>query len=388
MTAARAARTGRSLPTNRPMPTIQRRQPDRSRRPSALAALALAVALLLAPISRADAQGTSVVDDLILRVISDVSDLRFSDAIARGREILLGGSALRPQQEVTLRIALAAAFFPDFGGAPQPDSALAQFDRVVRLAPDAELPIVLAWDGLDSLLQVARARTLAVVVRPSADSLTIGGERRAEVEVVATRAARYRLATRRVGGDLILTHSVSETPAATARLSLRADDGTQLFLEPGAHDLLVTAVDPARGDSTTVVRRIDVRGTRPALLVMPVLDSAQLQPEASPPRPIRTALTGLLFGGLTVVIANEARSAEPVRSAFAADTRAGLVGGAIVAAAIGAIWTGRHGRDEAAITYNAAVRDAHARSVEAAAAENTRRIAQYRATVTFAPEGR
>lgn len=353
-----------------------------------LAYLALTAALIIAPSGRAAAQGTSPVDELISRVVTDVGDLRFSDALTRGREILSAGAALRPQQEVTLRTAMAAAFFPDFGGEPQPDSALAQFDRVVRLAPDAEIPIVLAWDGLDSLLNIARARTFAVVVRPPTDTATVGGERRAEVEVVASRAARYSLATRRAGGSVTLTHSVSTTPAMSARLTLRADDGAQLLLEPGVHDLLVTAVDPVRGDSTTIARRINVTGPRPSLLAMPVLDSAQLQVEESPPRPFRTALTGLLFGGLTVVIANEARSGEPVRSAFAADTRAGLVGGAIVAAAIGAIWMGRDGRDEAAITYNTALRDAHARSVAAATAENARRIAQYRATVTFVPEGR
>lgn len=352
-----------------------------------LAHLGLVATLVGTSATRASAQGGPV-DDLILRVLSDVSDLRFGEALARGREILSAGATLRPAQEVALRIAMAAAFYPDVGGEPQPDSALAQFDRVVRIAPDAEIPIVLAWDGLDSLLTVARARTFAVVVRPPADSAAIGGTRQAEVEVVATREARYTLATRRVGGSVTHTHSVFTTPARAARMNLRADDGAQLVLEPGAHDLLVTAIDANGRDSLTVTRRIQVAGSRPALLARPMLDSAQLQPEVVKPRPIRTALTGLLFGGLTVIFANEARAGEPVRSAFPADDRAGIVGLGIVAAAIGAIWMGRDGRDESAITYNTALRDAHARAVAAADAENKRRLAEYRATITFAGEGR
>jgi hypothetical protein len=380
--------TVRRCPTPYIRPTRPSTWPRVRTRTLSLAHLVAGALLLLPPVARAAAQGTNPVDDLILRVVSDVSDLRFGDALTRGREILAAGTTLRPQQEITLRIAMAAAFFPDFGGDQQPDSALTQFDRVVRIAPDAEIPITLAWDGLDSLLQVARARTFVVVVRPPMDSVAIGGERRAEIEVVATRAARYRLATRRVGGSVTYVHSVWSTPASSAQLALRADDGTHVLLEPGAHDVFVTAVDPVGGDSITVVRRAVVTGTRPSLLTTPVLDSAQLQQEESRPRPFRTALTGLLFGGFAVVVANEARGAEPLRSAFAADNRAGLVGGAILLAAVGAIWMGRDGRDEAAITYNAAVREAHARALAAAESENRRRLAQYRATMVIAGEGR
>lgn len=335
----------------------------------------------------ARAQSPEIVDALIQRVVADVADLRYADAIGRARELLRPGAALTPAQEIRLRTALAAAFYPDEEGEQRPDSALAQFDRVVRLAPDAELPITLAWPGLDSLLARSRARTFAVLLRAAADSFEVDGSG-VPLGLVVSRPALLRLETRPVGGRALARHDATLDARATATLRLRAQDRQRLLLQHGDYDLVVTALDPARGDSVQYVRRLIVTGAPPALLPTPVLDSTRLRPERREPRPGRTALTGLLFGTVTLAIASGARAEEPVRSAFGVDGRSALVAAAAVTAGVMAAWTDRDGVDDEAVAFNAALRDAHERAVAAALAENARRLANHRVRVLLAGEVR
>lgn len=349
---------------------------------------ALVALVAVALPSRARAQEASIIAMQIDRVIADVSDLRYADAIAKGREILASRAALTRTQEVELRSALAAAFFPDVGGQQFPDSALAQFVAVIRLAPDAEVMPTLAWPGLDSLLNVARARTFAVVLRPEPDTLTLDGGTPATLRVLASRPARFALRTRPRGQGREVEHSSTAEPAADAALSLRAHDGERILLSAGPHELVVVAYDPVRGDSTVLLRRVEVQGNAPSLVALPVLDSTSLQPERREPRQLRTAMTGLLFAGASVAVAHAARADEPIRSTFAPDARASLVGVGIIAATLGAMWMDRDGVDDEAVRYNAALRDAHERAFEAATRENRRRLAGYKATLIFDGEGR
>lgn len=98
-------------------------------------------------------------DDLILRVIADLSDLRYGDAIVRGREVMAyARPMMSPAQASLLHTVIAAAF----------DSAIKELEAAIHVKPDVVLPVELAWDGLDSLLTVARSRSFAVVVQAAA----------------------------------------------------------------------------------------------------------------------------------------------------------------------------------------------------------------------------
>lgn len=347
---------------------------------------ALALSLLVAPLGATRAQNADPVDELIRAVLNDVGGLKFADAIRSGHAILGAASALHPAQEATLRFAMAAAFYPEFEGVQRPDSALAQLVRVVRVAPDAELPIVLAWPGLDSLFALARMRTLAVVMRPASDSFAVVNGAPVALPVIASRPVRFRLSTRRIGGAEV-THMESSTPSATVELSLRAADGGRVLLERGEYELIVTAID-ASGDSVRYARRMQVDGAAPTLLPVPQLDSARLRPETRESHPWRTAAVGGGMALATFVIADGMRATGNIATATTSDSRAGLIGLSMLASTGWAIWKDRDGTDEDAVQANQAVRSLHERSVSAANAENARRLAAHRVTVKFVGEGR
>jgi len=351
-----------------------------------LAALLLSLAAL--PTAHAQSQQPDPIDELIRRVVNSVNDLRYAEAIREGREILTAASSLRPMQEQTLRLYLAAAYYPESESEQMPDTALAQFERVLRLAPDADLPVVLAWPGLDSLFTVARSRVFSVALRPTVDSFVVIGTAPSPVmPVVASRPARFRLSTRRIGGAEV-THSESSTPSARAELSLRAVDGSRVLLERGDYEMVVTAVDAERGDSAQVTHRIRVEGSAPALLPLTVLDSARIRAEEIKPRPWRTAAVGGAMALATFVVADGMRATGRIATETTSDSRAGLVGLSILGATAWAIWTDRSGTDQEAIDDNNALRALHEREVSAERSENARRLAAHRVTVRLLGEVR
>lgn len=351
--------------------------------------LALLFSLVALRPARAQTPQSDPVDALIRRVVNAVNDLRYTDAIREGRELLSAASSLRPQQEIRLRFALAAAYFPEAEGVQSPDAAVMQFERVLRIAPDAELPAVFAWSGLDSLFTIARARApLAAVIRPNVDSFALRGDSASPlIPVVASRPVRFRLSTRRIGGAEV-THSESSTPSARAELSLRAVDGGRVLLESGEYELLLTAVDPERGDTVRNVSRLRVEGAAPALTPVPMLDGARIRPETLTPHPWRIAAVGGVMSLATFVIADGMRATGRIATESTADSRAGLVGLSILGATGWAIWADRAGTDAEAVRLNAADRAVHEQKVTAVTKENARRLAAHRVTVQLIGGGR
>lgn len=161
------------------------------------------------------AQSADPVDDLINRVIADVNDLRYADAIRRGNEVLTYTRTMRPAQYALLRTALAAAFYPEETVAQQPDSAIAQFVAGLKVLPDLSLPIELRWAGLDSLLAVARTRTLAVTVAMDEQAL-VGPDGRGSISVESSRPARFVLRTNSLGSAAVARQAATTSGATTA----------------------------------------------------------------------------------------------------------------------------------------------------------------------------
>lgn len=346
--------------------------------------LALALVALLVAAVPVTAQQGDPVEDLLRRVVNDVNDLRYADALRAGRE-LLGAGSLRAAQEVRLRLALAAAHFPEDGGTPLPDSAVAQFERVLQLAPDAELPVVLAWPGLDSLLRVARQRVLTLAVRGAADSLAVGREG-VTLTLVTSRDVHLRLSTRRRDGRIEVLHDEAATSSRRAVLTLYAlRDGIPL-LAAGEHELTIAATDPLRGDTARLVRRILVEGAPPALEPTPVLDSTRLVPERVPAARGRVALSGAAFALATVGVSAALRGGGEISRVRGADARAMLVGGGIVAATTWAVSRETTGTDERAVRANADLVAEHQRATARVSASNARLLNAYRVTVRWQPE--
>lgn len=333
------------------------------------------------------AQNADPVDDLIARVIADVNDLRYADAIKRGYEVFTFAPTMRPAQEALLRSALAAAFYPEETASQQPDSAIAQFVAGIRVQPDLNLPIELRWAGLDSLLGVARARTFAVVISADEQSLT-GPEGRGSITVQSSRPARFVLRTNLMGSAAAARQDSTASADTRGTLRFRAHDGRDVLLAPGPHVATIVATDPVTGDSAVVTRRLTVEGAPLILIAPPALDSTKLRPETSRPPMLRTALTALAFGTATFIIGSLGGGDSDFGDDFEPDGRSIFVGLAIFGAGVGSYWLDKGKTDPEAVAANTALRDEHRKAVDAAAAESEKRIREYRVTVKLAGEAR
>jgi hypothetical protein len=340
-----------------------------------------AAALLAVASTRLGAQGSDPIDDLITRVLADLNDLRYADAIRRGREVLATGRTMSPAQEALLRSTIAAAYFPEEADAQRPDSAIAQFTAALAVQPDLTLPVELRWPGLDSLLTVARSRSFVLLA--SAEPQTIvGPDGRGRVEVQSSRVARFTLQTSLLGSAVAARQDVTTTAGTRATLQFRAHDGRDVLLTRGEYVATIVATDPVRGDSVLLRRRMLVDATPIMFVAPPALDSARLRPETRRPSFRRTFVTSLVLGTATFVVA-ALNNEDDFGEDFRPNSGKVALGAGVFAVGMSTYWLRGERRDERAVAANREVRDAHRRAVEAADAENSRRIRDYRVTVSF-----
>lgn len=351
-------------------------------------ALSCTLCLLVAPLARSPlaaqepspvAVPRSPLDELILRVESDVGDLRYADAIRRGYEVFAFAQAMSPQQETRLRSAMAAAFYPDEPEFQHPDSAIVQFVAMLRAAPDAVIPIELRSSGLDSLFDVAAARTHAVRIESGPPQVLVGDAGRGTVRVLASRPSRFRLRLTPTAGGAAYVHDATTTADRRATLTYRALAGRNVLLAPGEYELAVIAVDPATGDSVVVRRAARVDGAALSLLAAPVFDESQLRSERKRASWLKTigvsvgaAAVTMLGGAIFLAASGEENDEELV----AAVGGVGIVIGGLTGLAIH-----RTKDDPVAAAANVELRAQHRRAVDAADAENQRRLATYQVTV-------
>lgn len=340
------------------------------------------------PAPAATTPAPSPTDDLIDRVRASVDDLRYEDAIRRANEVFAFARTMRPDQLIRLRSVLAAAFYPDEREAQQPDSALNQLVEIVRMQPDAMLPVEVRWSGLDSLLEVARARTFAVQLRPAAEQELVGTEGRGFVDVVASRPARYKLRIRALPSGTAVLQDSTVTPEATGRLGFRAHNGRVALLAAGQYEVLLTAIDATTGDTVELRRVAEATGVAPTLVATPVFDTTLLKTDMAKPPRVKMVMTSLFFAGATLAIASVARAEEPIASAYSTDGRATFVSLAMIGAAVAGFWLDKGVVSVENLQSNMAARAAHRKALADAEAENKKRIAEYRVTMKFQPAGR
>ena len=341
------------------------------------------LALVLAAAPLAAQQRRSPTDDVLEAAKRALNDLRYDEAIRLGRDLEAFADRLRPAQVVTLRQLLALAYYPEEPERQQPDSALRQLVALVTVRPDAELAPDLRWRGLDSLLDMARARTFAVGLVP-ADEVVLTGDG-GPIEVAATRPARVRLSlVDRASGRVV----VADTALVNGRgmLRLRAHDGQTALVRAGEHVLRLVAHEVGARDSVRSERAVVVAAPAVALQPLPALDPARLRPETERPDRARTAVKGLLFGVATAAIGSVARGGGRLARDFEPDPRAAGIGGIITLGSFALAATEKGRPIPANVRANGLVRAAHARALQAARDENARRLAGYRATLRPAPE--
>jgi len=196
----------------------------------------------------------------------------------------------------------AAARFPASRLDQQPDRAMDALRALIRIAPEARLPTAITWVGLDSMLAVARSTTFgsAVTLR---DSVSIRGfDARVTVEVVATRAAIYRMTIRPLNSTSGVALYDSAGPAARAELGFQPVMGEVPRLASGVYRLEITAQDATSGEVLTHQLRT-VLHTPPLPLhrVTERWDSTGVLVTRTRPARATSIASGLLVGGFTVL---------------------------------------------------------------------------------------
>ena len=330
---------------------------------------------------------TSPIADLLDRARAALNDLKFEQADSLALAVLgtFEGQLTRNQRIDALSIA-AAALFPDplAGGTQRPDSALRLMRRIVREAQGARFRQDLAWRGLDSLYAIALRSTLALGMRATSELVLTGARGEAEVEFFTTRPAslRMRMIAATGGAPVAIDSADSGAPAT---LRVRAFRGDQPALASGEYLIDVTAHDAANADS--VVARFQATVAAPPLqrvLVRLAIDSTRLLSELDPPAHTRGIVTGLLLAAgaaAAATISGPAPLKAGSTSGLGYVVGAGLAVGAIVA---GFLDNGH--ALPANVASNAQLRTEFDESVRQAKAENARRLAAYRVTITLRGE--
>ena len=350
--------------------------------------LTLALCALLASVpAAATAQRStdSPVDGLLDRITADINDLQYAQAIQRGQPLAVSASAMPLAQRLRWRLLMAAAFYPEERQHQNADSATMHLTAAVRIAPDARYIPEMRWRGLDSLLERARARTLAVVARAVPSQLVGGADTPLRVEAVASRAVqlRLRLVDRATGRAMPADTATGQR----AEFSVSAHDGRRVLLAPGTYDLEITALDPGR-ESTDARYELVVEGT---VIVLqpepPILRSALLAERTTVARG-RSIAAGLVFSGATLAVATLGRSDASLRERHPTDARAFVVSAAMLIGVTAVLWKQKGAPLPMNVAANAKVRAARERAADSVITANRVRLSTYRVTVRLAPEPR
>lgn len=329
-------------------------------------------------------RGQTAADTLLSRATVALNDLNYDRALLLSRQLLSLPTITGAQRVAALQV-FAASLYPEEAEKQHADSAMLALRQLVRADPAVKLPREITWGGLDSLLEVARATTYVARVNPEAQYVLVGPEGQASIAASANRPTVFKLEIVSPTGATVATDSTG--PTQSGALGFRALNGNRPVLETGSYSVVVTAYDPAAGDS--IVSRYTALVDAPALSFEAVpgpIDAAMLRPERYPPSRSRAfAAAGLLAAG-TVGMAIGMRADEPVRSAFSLDPKAIM---AAVGLAAGAIWAARSDRGGPLplnVTHNETVKRDHAARVAAANTTNQQRLAAHRVQVRITEE--
>ena len=164
-----------------------------------------ALALFAAPLG-AQTQAGSPVTDMMIKGRNALNDLNYAQADSVARRILALGSLLSRQQQTDALQLLAAALYPDEGGAQKADTAIGVIKRLVELGA-SKMPAEISHPALDSLY--------AFVARAAQPAKVILGSRTPGAVLYVDGNAQGNIAGLRV---------VMVPPGKQVQLSIRADN--------------------------------------------------------------------------------------------------------------------------------------------------------------------
>jgi hypothetical protein len=161
------------------------------------------------------------------------------------------------------------------------------------------------------------------------------------------------------------------------------------ILRGSDYEFVITATDPETQES--IVRRYDGIAIVPPIEFPPIpsaIDSSRLLPERSKPQRVPVVIAGVVLGAATVALGKQLRADDPIKAGGETDKRFTGIGVAILGASVAAAWFDRGRILDKNVTANIRARKDFDRARRAAVAENERRAAEYRASITLNPEAR
>jgi hypothetical protein len=351
-----------------------------------LRAAALVLSLLLADARATHAQSSPVVD-ILLRARMALNDLRHSDADSLSQFVLdIFGSRMNREQRLDALSIAAAARYPEpiLGATQHPERALDALRQLVRMDPDAKLRDELRWSGLDSLYVVARASTFAARMDAPRDIELSAGESAVVVSGMSTRPARWRVELTSIAGVApAFSTTLESTVSPSVRLQVALDRG-QPSIATGAYTLRVTALDAASLDSATWTFRAIVDAPPVVLDPLPdPIDPSRFRPEIAPKARTRGIVLGVALGAVTIAGVQALRGNDELASQSDLGSNGMIVGGSI---AIGAVIAGFLDKGlplPANAAANERLRSDHEVARRLVEAENSRRLAAFRANIAF-----
>jgi hypothetical protein len=329
----------------------------------------------------------SVTREMLDAARAALSDLQYGRADSAARDVLLLAMLPRAARVEALQI-IAAANLPDDPVARRPAAARSALTQLLRMDLANQIPPELSSSALDSLYREVRSSIYAVSVVVRRDNPITGIDGVSLLRVRANRPSSFTLTARSKDGIESIALDAVESSTDTT-LGLRVARNGQLLLRGSEYEFVITAVELASRE--TVTRTYEGTVAIPAIEYQAVpsgIDSLLLKPERAAPERVPGIVAGILVGGATVLLGQNLRAGEPVKSAFAPERRYMNAAFLIAVGAGVAAWFDR-GRvlDRNVEANRRLVLEAESQR-RAAISENAKRASDYRANITLNTEAR
>lgn len=345
--------------------------------------VSLCASFLAAMPLAAQAQGSSPIDDLLLKAQQAFNDLNYLRADSIARQVLGAGGRITTAQRTRALLVIAAAYFPEETGAQKRAEAIATLKQVVRTDIDVKIPTDLTWSGLDSLLAETKRTTFGVSI--SADTLQsiVGPAGKGEIRVRSNHPASFRLTIAPVGGGAPLV-SDSISNVTTGALHFPTMRNERPIFATGDYELVISGNEAQSSDTASARYIAHVTAPEMAFAKLPAsIDSSRLQVEHTSRYGFKGVIVGALVAGGIYAFSNVVRADTMVKRIVPADSKGAGVAAAAGLAVIIASYMDKGRQIPGAVNANQRLRADLATSIRAAETENANRIATYRTTIAI-----
>jgi hypothetical protein len=335
--------------------------------------------------------GTDPIDQVLVLAQQAYDALAYPRADSIARSLLALGPGLSARQRTRAMILSAAASYPEEAESQHRDVAVASLRELMRTNLSFRFPQELTWPGLDSLVEELRRTTFGVEATADSVQTGVGPQGAMTVRVRSSLPGRLFVTVTAVNGggnNVVYLDSAIATTSAEFRIpTMRAN---RPLFETGAYYISIMGTDSSSADAVAMRFVAQVDAPPLEFVTIPAsIDSTKLLPERAHRFGYKSIVPAVILGGGAFALASVLRPQDgSIKQSVGADSKGYAIGGGIALLTIAGGFLDRGRPIHKNIEANQAYREAFAKAVTAARAENLRRIAEYRTTVRFDSEAR